>query len=287
MAYNKYGRYGRDEEKEIGKGIKIFRAFVAITAIGLIFFAFYLGVPRLLGPEQSKLSGGVNTPFKPFEFSAGGEIIGIDIHIGGLVADKLGKKWQTVDFPDFDSVMSTLAAGGIDLIISGMTVTPERAEIFDFSESYYDVDQAVLKLKANSKFKKSGGNLSAEDFTGLRIGYQGGTTSETWFEGKLFGKVSLAGNTSFPNHNIALQSLRLDTSDRIDVIIVDKPVADSLANDYPDLEIGGTIPTGEKYAVAVAKGDPKHLLPAINEVIREIKQNGELNRTIKKYSEVS
>lgn len=286
MAFSRYERYGGNEQKEIGKGTKVLRASVAIIAIGLILFAFYLGIPRLLGPEQSELLGGVNTPFKPFEFSAGGDVIGIDIDIGGAIADKLGKKWKTVDFPDFNSVMSTLAAGGVDLAISGMTITPERAELFDFSEPYYDTNQKVLKLKVNSKFKKSGGNLSAQDFTGLRVGYQEKTTSEAWFETNLFGKVSMTGNKSFSDLNMALQSLRIDTSDRIDAIIVDGSVADSLVSDFPDLEIGGTIPTGEQYGVAVAKGDPKHLLPTINAVIREMKQNGELNRTIKKYTEV-
>lgn len=131
----------------------------------------------------------------------------------------------------------------------------------------------------NGNFKIAG-MLSPKDFEGMKIGYQGFTTSENWAQSNLFGKISLTDNKSFANVESGLQMLRFSD---VDGIILDEPTARMFAKNYPGMKVAGTIDTKETYGIAVKKGDPKNLLPKVNDMINEMKKNGEYDKLIKKH----
>lgn len=89
---------------------------------------------------------GTNATFWPFEYTAGNQIAGFDISMSQYVAQHMGKKLEVVNM-DFDALIGALQAGSIDFIAAGMSVTPDRLENVDFSDTYYESEQVIIVRK--------------------------------------------------------------------------------------------------------------------------------------------
>ena len=271
--------YGNERK---GKPSKI----VISAIIAMILVGLYLLVPAtskaIYAPPRDNITVVTNLPYPPFEDLVGGEFTGLDIDIAYKFGDKYNARVIVTDVPEFDDVFLALKDGKADMAISAITISSgnsSRSNLSDFSIGYYNASQAVLAME-NGKFKIAN-ELFADDFKGMRIGYQGSTTNEGWAAANLFGKVDLAGNISFGDVDSGLQILR---SGDIDGIILDEPAARALAKKNPGMVVAGVINnTQEEYGIAVKKGDPKKLLPKINELIKELKENGEYEKLIKKH----
>lgn len=238
------------------------------AAFGVVFvLAIVSTAGACSAPKKDTLVVGINTPFPPFEVRNGEDISGFDVDLAQRIATALGRKLVIKDFSEFDSLLPTLEAGKIDLAISAITIREDRSEVVRFSDPYFNASQAMMTLKSNS-FAATG---KPDDFKGKRVGYQTGTTSESWVKENLLGKVDIASTVPFGDLAVGMQMLRLKS---IDVLLIDEPVATSFAKSQNDLSVVGRIDTGEQYGVAVAHNDPNHLLPAINEVIKTMQSKG-------------
>lgn len=132
------------------------------------------------GKEVIKM--GTNAEFPPYEYKEGDEIVGIDAEIAAAIADILGKKLVIEDML-FDATIPALVAGKIDFIMAGLTVTEERKESVNFTESYATGVQVVI-VKEGSEIT-SADDLFAPKADGSlwKIGVQQGTTGDlytTW-----------------------------------------------------------------------------------------------------------
>jgi polar amino acid transport system substrate-binding protein len=113
--------------------------------------------------------------FRPFEYVApDGEIVGFDVDLARAVAADLGVKLELRNVK-FDSIVSELKQGFADLIVSGMTVTEERAKSVRFSEPYFFTVTALLLNKA-----KAGGvtDVAQLDDPARIVAVKEGTTGE-------------------------------------------------------------------------------------------------------------
>ncbi len=86
---------------------------------------------------------GTEAGFPPYEFMEGGKVVGIDIDMAQAVADYLGME-LVVEVMDFDAVLASVETGKIDLGIAGMTVTDERKQKMDFSDTYAKAKQVII-----------------------------------------------------------------------------------------------------------------------------------------------
>ena len=163
----------------------------------------------------------------------------------------------------FDYLLTSLDKGDFDIVLAAMEATPDRLENADFSDPYYtDVPPAIL-VKAD----KADQYKTLADFNGKSIGAQTATT-----------KLDMVNEMEGVNP-VALQSV-LDlvnelVYDKVDAILVDGGVAKQYAEANPDLVIAdASAELGEPapYCVAVQKGDPKDLLPAINAAIAKMNE---------------
>lgn len=132
------------------------------------------------GKEVIKM--GTNAEFPPYEFKEGDEIVGIDAEIAAAIADILGKKLVIEDML-FDATIPALVAGKIDFIMAGLTVTDERKQSVNFTDSYATGVQVVI-VKEGSEIT-SADDLFAPKADGSlwKIGVQQGTTGDlytTW-----------------------------------------------------------------------------------------------------------
>ena len=216
---------------------------------------------------MTKLGLGTSADYAPFEFmypDESGEMVygGIDVSVAQYIADEMGVELQ-VENMGFDYLLTSLDKGDFDIVLAAMEATPDRLENADFSDPYYtDVPPAIL-VKAD----KADQYKTLADFNGKSIGAQTATT-----------KLDMVNEMEGVNP-VALQSV-LDlvnelVYDKVDAILVDGGVAKQYAEANPDLVIAdASAELGEPapYCVAVQKGDPKGLLPAINAAIAKMNE---------------
>ena len=216
---------------------------------------------------MTKLVLGTSADYAPFEFmypDESGEMVygGIDVSVAQYIADEMGVELQ-VENMGFDYLLTSLDKGDFDIVLAAMEATPDRLENADFSDPYYtDVPPAIL-VKAD----KADQYKTLADFNGKSIGAQTATT-----------KLDMVNEMEGVNP-VALQSV-LDlvnelVYDKVDAILVDGGVAQQYADANPDLVIAdASAELGEPapYCVAVQKGDPKGLLPAINAAIAKMNE---------------
>ena len=91
-----------------------------------------------------------NAEFPPFESVSGDKYIGIDVEIAKLIADELGMELVIKDML-FDAVVTSVGNNGIDIGMSGLTITAERKKTVNFTDTYYIESQYVLTLETNTK----------------------------------------------------------------------------------------------------------------------------------------
>lgn len=84
-----------------------------------------------------------NAEFEPYEYHDGDEIVGLDVDFAKAIADKLGKKLEIEDMA-FDSIIMSVQSGKADIGCAGLTVTPDRLESINFTDSYYTGKQVII-----------------------------------------------------------------------------------------------------------------------------------------------
>lgn len=217
-------------------------------------------------PVSEELILGTSADYAPFEFmypDESGEMVygGIDVSVAQFIADEMGKSLK-VENMGFDYLIASLAKGDFDMVIAAMEATPDRLESADFSDPYYtDMPPMILVKAADADSYKT-----LADFSGKSVGAQTATTKLDIIADSMEGAnaVSLQVVTDLINELV---------NGKLDAVVLDGAVAQEYANSNPDLvvadassELGEAAP----YCIAVAKGDPKGLLPAINAAIAKM-----------------
>lgn len=230
--------------------------------------------------KNGKLVVGMSADYSPYEFhyidENGKDVIGgFDVDIANEIANKIGVD-LVIQEMDFDALVSALPAGKVDLVISGMNPTEERAKVVDFSEVYYNSKHGIL-VRAEDADKYQ----TFADLEGAKVGVQLGSTQE---------KIA---KTEIPNVNLQqlsnINNLILELkAGKVDAIVMEKPVAEMAVKSNPELAVGKPIyeeQTGGN-AVGIAKNNPQ-LLAKVNEVITELNESGKMDEYIAKANELA
>jgi len=228
--------------------------------------------------KDGVLTVGSDTAFPPFESMNGAVAEGFDVDLADAIAKEMG---LTVDFTSqkFDTLIPQLKAGGtFDVIMSGMTITPQREQEITFSEPYIDSNQSIAVVKG--KFPKLDGNDPAAintAFTGKTIGVQSGTTGETWAKENLKGAKLI---TPFDDTLAAFSALN---AGKVDAVVNDLPVSAFLVkSSYTTDELVAEIPTGEQYGIGISQSNPE-LKTAIDAALQKITDSGEYKTIYMKW----
>jgi len=212
--------------------------------------------------EKGTLILGTSADYPPYEFHASingkDEIVGFDIEIGKEIAKDLGVELVIKDMK-FDGLLAALDQGNIDIVIAGMSPTPERAENVDFSMIYYQSMQTVV-IRAEDKDVLT----SAESLKGKKIGVQKGAIQET-IASEQFPGASPVALGKITDLILSLNSGRIDSA------IIEYPVAKSGVSVNPglfiteipiEMEDNGT-------AIALRKGSDDYL-EAVNKTLTRL-----------------
>ena len=224
--------------------------------------------------ESKTLVMATSADYPPYEFiilndKNEQQYVGIDISVSEAIAADMGKELQVVNM-DFDSLMAGLQKGDADMVLAAIEITEERLEAADFSDPYYTDLPPMILIKAD----KAAEYTSLEAFSGKSVGAQTGTTKADLVTSDIPG-ANLVGLTSV---NDLVNQL---VYDKVDAIVLDGAVATQYAKSNSDLVVAD-VALGEAfpYCVAVQKGDPKGLLPSINETNAKLVADG----TIEQYN---
>ncbi|HDD7119180.1 TPA: ABC transporter substrate-binding protein/permease, partial [Staphylococcus aureus] len=167
----------------------------------------------------------------------------------------------------FDSLLGALKTGKIDIIISGMTSTPERKKQVDFSDSYMMTKNIMLVKKDKVNEYKD-----IKDFNNKKVGAQKGTEQEKIAQTEIE-NASITSLSRLPDVILALKSGKVEGA------VVEKPVAEAYLKQNPKLGISNVKFNEEEKdtVIAVPKDSPK-LLSQINKTIKEVKDKGLIDK---------
>ncbi|MBR2121793.1 MAG: basic amino acid ABC transporter substrate-binding protein [Lachnospiraceae bacterium] len=213
------------------------------------------------------LTMGTNAYFPPYEYYEGEEIVGIDAEIAAAVAEKLGLTLKIEDM-EFDSIIIAVQTGKVDMGLAGMTVTEERKENVNFSDTYATGVQVVI-VKEDSDI------ASVDDLADKMIGVQLGTTGDIYCTGDF-------GEDHVDKYNKGNDAVMALVSGKVDAVVIDNEPAKSYVAANEGLKILETEYVTEEYAAAINK-DNTALLDAINGALAELKADGTLDAIIGKY----
>lgn len=225
------------------------------------------GTATVKTAKDGVLTMATNATFPPYEYYEGNDVVGIDAEIAKAIADKLGLKLEIQDM-EFNSIITAVQSGKADLGLAGMTVTDERKQSVDFSDSYATGIQSVI-VKDGSSIK------SIDDLKGKKIGVQLATT------GDIYAKDDF-GEENVEEYNKGADAVMALTSGKIDAVIIDNQPAKSFVETTDGLQILDTDYVQEDYAAAIAKGNTD-LLNAVNGALKELKEDGTIQKILDKY----
>ena len=215
---------------------------------------------------RNTLRVGTEPTFAPFEFmdTKSREFVGYDIDLIRTVADKAGYDIEVVNM-GFDALIPGLAAGTVDVVAAGVSITPERAERVDFTEPYYRVGLSMIVRKADAqKFP------DFKSLAGQPIGVQIGTTGAEKAKG-----IPGAEVTSFNATSEAFMAL---TMGHVSAVIHDRPVLAYFMKMQPraarGLQLQNVLEDSQQYGFAVKKGN-KELLEKLNKGLEAVRASGE------------
>ena len=209
---------------------------------------------------------GSDTTYPPFEtVNDQGEIVGFDVDVVNAICERVNcvAEFQTTAW---DGIFPALAAGEFDMVASGVTITEDRAQVVDFTEPYYEVNQAVAVRTEDQ-------DLTLEDFTAqdgtLTLGAQTGTTNADTAQ-ELVGRERVR---LYDDFNAAVQGL---LNGDVDGVAIDDVTAEAFVQQYAgELAVGiRGVESGDTLGFAVPQGSA--LVDALNAGLEMIQQDGTL-----------
>ena len=218
--------------------------------------------------EPGKLIMSTNAAFPPYEMTTdSGEFEGIDIETAQAIADKLGLELQ-IDDMDFDAALLAVQQGKADMVMAGVTVTDERQNVMDFTDSYATGIQSII-VKDDSDI------ASVDDLAGKKIGTQRGTTGYLYCSDDF-------GDENVVAYDNGLTAVQMLNNGQVDCVVIDNAPAKEFIAANPGLKLLDTAYVEESYAIGVGKGNTE-LKDAINTALEELKADGTLQAIVDKY----
>lgn len=224
--------------------------------------------------SRGTLRVGMELGYMPFELTnQKGEIIGFDVDMAKRLAKHLGVKLELVSTA-WDGIIPSLITGKFDVIMSGMTITEERAKAIDFADPYIVIGQTALIRKDLAGEVKNWKDLNNPKY---KIASKLGTTGE-------ISAKKLLPEAKYFSYETEQEGIMEVVNGRIDAFIYDSPYnAVAFAEKGQGKLVFLDQPfTEEPLGWAIRKGNPK-LLAALNGFLKEAKADGTYQRIYNKW----
>ena len=207
-----------------------------------------------------------NAEFPPYEYYEGQDIVGIDAEIAAVIAEKLGCELKIEDMA-FDSIIAAVTSGKADFGLAAMTVTEDRLESVNFSDTYATATQVVI-VAEDSEI------AGVADLEGKKIGVQLGTTGDIYAED--------VADATIERYNKGFEAVQALAQGKIDAVIIDNEPAKVFVSENEGIKILEEDFAVEEYAAAIAKENTE-LLEKVNAALAELTEDGTLQAIVDKY----
>lgn len=254
--------------------MRLFARFVLLGQLLLI-----TSLLTLTGNVFAKdvLRVGLSPDYQPLAYKEQGQLTGIDVAAAEVLGQKLNREIKFVE-KDFNTLIPALQAGEIDIIMSGMSITPERSEKVSFSKPYLSAGQmAIIRFADAGRFAFKGAIFRP----GARVAVQKHTTGEDFAANRL-------KDATITHCNSSDEAFALLKSGKVDFFLHDAATSWSLATDKSkqDFMSLNTELTDEQLGWAVKK-DNTALLQSINQQLVSMQKTGMLRAIINKWIPVT
>jgi len=218
--------------------------------------------------EEDTWVVGTSADNPPYEFMHNGEIVGFDVDLMIAIGQHLGKN---IDFRnmEFHGLLAALSSNNVDMVIAGMSITPERQKRVEFSIPYTDARIAVL-FRRDDKFQEP------ENLKNKHIGAQLGTIW-TLISHDMSVKYNFR-TKALANNLMLVEELKIK---RLDAVILEESQAHKFVEKYPELSTFSVNEYSSSFAIALPKNT--QLKKNIDHTIKQLKGNGTISALAKKW----
>ena len=250
---------------------RTFKQFLCATFVALGLVASVGTVAQADTLEKIRAKGTIvmanGGAYPPFGFVRNGEMIGFDIDLGNEVAKRLGvtPRWEKIDF---SGLLPALTSGRVDMLVTAMTWTPERAERITFSRPYYNSGIAGASPATAPV-------LTPTDLAGKVVAVQIGTAGDRYVR-------ELGTAKEIKTYNDFLLAFADVEAGRADVVVNTVPVVRYNAMRRPsNLTVS---PTWDQRDVGInTRKEDQTLLAAVNAIMADLEQEGFLKQLDAKW----
>jgi len=221
--------------------------------------------------DSNVLNVATDATFPPMEYVDNGQRTGFDIDVMNALAKTMGKQVHWTDI-DFKGLIPGLVARRFDAAVSAIYITPERAQVVDFTQPYFAGGLCAL-VKADSPIK------TLADLNGKKVTVQVGTKSVNFLR------------DNYPQvHRVEVEKneemFDLVGIGRADAAVTGKPAAYQFVRTRPGFRVLDKELTTEAYGIAVRKDEPQ-LRDQMNAALAKIKADGTYDAIVKKWFSAS
>ncbi|HCA04362.1 MAG TPA: ABC transporter substrate-binding protein [Ruminococcaceae bacterium] len=216
--------------------------------------------------SKGELHMATNAEFPPYEYIENKKVVGIDADIAQAICDKLGYT-LVIDNMKFDAIIAAVTSGKADFGMAGMTVTEERKQAVDFTDTYAKTTQVIIVKDGSDKVK------NADDLEKAAIGVQLGTTGDIF--------VSDFKDAKIQRYSKGSEAVEALSTGKVDAVVIDSEPAKEFVKAKTGLKILSDPFAEEQYAICLKKGNK--LTEEINKALDELKKDGTLDKIVKKY----
>jgi len=254
----------------VGFGVGMHKIKTALVVLITLACGLMLTACGEKKPENL-LTVALSAEYPPFEFKQNNELVGYDVDLAKLLAEQLQRPLEIKNI-EFSAIIPAVTSGRVDMAISGISATLQRAEVVDFSNTYYESRFAIVSTKEKPIHRLT-------ELVGAKIGAQLGSTMEhyvkTHLDPALKNQVVTMGN-NLP----MIEELKVG---RLNGVVVEDAQAYQFVKNNPELTYALLDPTGVGYAIALPKNSP--LTAEVNTALKKLKMNRDLKALDNKWLE--
>ncbi len=241
------------------------KLLMMLLAMLLMLSMTACGADEEAGSGVTVLTIGVDDSYPPMEFrNTDNELVGFDVDFASALAVEMGVEIEWIPTA-WDGIFSGLGADKYDMIISSVSITPERLEGFEFSKPYLSNGQVIVVAPGDDSVK------SADDLEGKNVGVQLGTTADEAVE-----KQMVKTPFEITKYDDITQTFADMKTGRLDAIVVDYAVAIDFVSKAPGEYVITTAQlTNEPIGVCMKKGNTE-LKEKIDKALATLQSGEEL-----------
>ncbi|MCG8158335.1 transporter substrate-binding domain-containing protein [Brenneria goodwinii] len=236
---------------------------MSVTRRALLNTLFAIGLSCVSGltfaQQGEPIKAVTDATFPPLEFMENNKFSGFDIELVEAIGKQLNRpvQWTNVDFK---GLIPNLTSQRADIAVSGIYITPERAQVVNFTKPYLTGGLVVVVKEDNDAIK------THDDLKGKSASVQVGTKSVAWLHSNMpqVRLVEVEKNQ---------QMFNLVSIGRVDAAVTGKPAAFQYARTKGGVRILADQLTSEEYGIAVRKDLPQ-LRDDIDSAVETLKTNG-------------